>query len=63
MKPESLVIANQPRRGEYVLESCTHCPSLQGSREYLKSPFGDKGKLGDMAEVVEVNYFVATFGR
>jgi hypothetical protein len=33
MKPESLVIANQPRCGEYVLESCTHCPSLQGSRE------------------------------
>ena len=33
MKPELLVIADQPRRGEYVLESCTHCPSLQGSRE------------------------------
>ena len=27
MKLESLVIADQPRRGEYVLESCTHCPS------------------------------------
>ena len=33
MKPESLVIADQQRRGEYVLESCTHCPSRQGSRE------------------------------
>ena len=27
MKLESLVIANQPRGDEYVLESCTHCPS------------------------------------
>jgi len=24
MKPESLVIGNQPRPGEYVLGSCTH---------------------------------------
>ena len=32
MKLESLVIANQPRCGEYVLESCTHRPSSQGSR-------------------------------
>jgi hypothetical protein len=23
-------------RGEYVLESCTHCPSRQGSRERVK---------------------------
>ena len=29
MKPESLVIADQPRRGEYVLESCTHNKSAQ----------------------------------
>ena len=36
MKLESLVIADQLCRGEYVLESCTHRPSLQGSREYLK---------------------------
>ena len=28
MKPESLVIAGQLYCGEYVLESCTHCPSL-----------------------------------
>ena len=32
MKLESLVIADQPCRGEYVLEFCTHRPSLQGSR-------------------------------
>jgi len=29
MKSESLVIANQLRRGEYVLESCTHNKSAQ----------------------------------
>ena len=40
MKPESLVIANQLRCGEYVLESCTHCPSSQGSREWVKFAFG-----------------------
>ena len=27
MKPESLVIANQPRGDEYVPDSCTHRPS------------------------------------
>ena len=32
MKPESLVIVDQLRHGEYVLESCTHRPSRQGSR-------------------------------
>ena len=31
MKPESLVIVNQPRHGEYVLGSCTHRPSHQES--------------------------------
>ena len=36
MKSESLVIAGQPYRGEYVLKSCTHRPSMQGSWEYLK---------------------------
>ena len=36
MKPELLVIAGQLYRGEYVLKSCTHRPSTQGSREYLK---------------------------
>ena len=31
MKPESLVIVNQPCRGEYVPGSCTHRPSHHGS--------------------------------
>ena len=37
MKLESLVIANQLCRGEYVLGHCTHRPSTHGSRKYLKS--------------------------
>src|SRR4030042_3024423 len=37
MKSESLVIANQPRRGECVPEPCTHRPSSDGSWEYPKS--------------------------
>ena len=36
MKLELLVIAGQTYRGEYVLKSCTHRPSIQGSREYPK---------------------------
>ena len=36
MKPELLVIVGQPYYGEYVLESCTHRPSTQGSWEYPK---------------------------
>ena len=31
------------RRGEYVIEPCTHRPSRQGSREYLKLAFGELG--------------------
>jgi hypothetical protein len=31
VKSESLVIANQPCRGEYVPGSCTHRPSHHGS--------------------------------
>ena len=31
VKLESLVILGQPNQGEYVLESCTHRPSSQGS--------------------------------
>lgn len=31
MKLELLVIVNQPRRGEYVLRFCTHCPSRSGN--------------------------------
>ena len=37
MKLELLVIAGQTYRGEYVLKSCTHRPSSQGSRGYPKS--------------------------
>ena len=37
LKPESLVIAGQLYRGEYVLKSCTHRPSTQGSRRCPKS--------------------------
>ena len=36
MKLDSLVIAHQPRRGEYVPGPCTHRPSSHGSRECLK---------------------------
>ena len=36
MKVESLVIAHQPWRGEYVPGPCTHRPSSHGSREDLK---------------------------
>ena len=34
MKLESLVIADQPRRGEYVPGSCTHRPSHHESGLY-----------------------------
>ncbi len=37
MKSESLVIADQPCRGEYVPEPCTHRPSSHESRGCLKS--------------------------
>ena len=37
MKLESLVIADQLRRGECVPEPCTHRPSSHGSREHPKS--------------------------
>ena len=36
MKSESLVIAHQPWRGEYVPGPCTHRPSSHGSWGYLK---------------------------
>ena len=39
MKLDSLVIAHQPWRGEYVPGPCTHRPSSHGSRGYLKSGF------------------------
>ena len=53
MKLESLVIADQLRRGECVPEPCTHRPSSHRSREYPKSPTeparggGADGKSGD----------------
>ena len=37
MKLDSLVIAHQPWRGEYVPGPCTHRPSSHESRECLKS--------------------------
>jgi hypothetical protein len=37
VKLESLVIAYQQRRGEYVPGPCTHRPSSHGSREDLKT--------------------------
>ena len=37
MKLDSLVIAHQPWRGEYVPGPCTHRPSSHGSRGRLKS--------------------------
>ena len=36
-KLDSLVIAHQPRRGEYVPGPCTHRPSSHESRGHLKS--------------------------
>ena len=37
VKLDSLVIAHQPWRGEYVPGPCTHRPSSHGSLECLKS--------------------------
>ena len=37
MKVESLVIAHQPWRGEYVPGPCTHRPSSHGSQGCLKT--------------------------
>ena len=36
MKPELLVIADQPCRGEYVPGPCTHRPSHHGSGQHPK---------------------------
>ena len=44
MKPESLVMADQPRRREYVLGSCTHRPSHQESWGYPNLALG-RGKV------------------
>jgi hypothetical protein len=49
VKLESLVIADQLRRGECVPEPCTHRPSSHGSRERPKPPHhsGVDAGLGD----------------
>jgi hypothetical protein len=58
MKAESLVIADQQRRGEYVPGPCTHRPSRHGSRQHPKpvaQPFWEgavEGGAGDWDEVV-----------
>ena len=53
MKPESLVMAYQLRRREYVPRPCTHRPSHHESRLYPKSPVkGAEGMAGDWDEVV-----------
>ncbi len=53
MKLESLVIADQLRRGECVPEPCTHRPSSHPSRAHPKSlaqPFGGGGAEGEFCE-------------
>ena len=45
MKLESLVIAHQQWRGEYVPGPCTHRPSSHGSRGDLK-PVTARSRLG-----------------
>jgi hypothetical protein len=58
VKPESLVIPDQQRRGEYVLGPCTHRPSHPESRQHLKpvaQPVWEgavEGGVGDWGEVV-----------
>ena len=46
MKPESLVIEDQPRLGEYVPGPCTHRPSHHGSWLYPKAARQPRGNLG-----------------
>jgi hypothetical protein len=58
MKPESLVMAHQLRRREYVPGPCTHRPSHHGSCLHPKSPrqpareTGAEGMDSDWDEVV-----------
>jgi hypothetical protein len=52
MKPESLVIAYQQRRGEYVPEPCTHCPSSHESEECSKSLCSTFGRTTPKASFV-----------
>jgi hypothetical protein len=46
MKSESLVIADQPCRGEYVPGSCTHRPSNHGSELHPKAQRRVKAACG-----------------
>ena len=46
-KPDSLVIAHQPWRGEYVPGPCTHRPSSHGSRGRLKAVTARSGQGRD----------------
>ena len=58
VKPESLVIADQPSRGEYVPGPCTHRPSHHPSWGHPKPPAeparggGVEGASGKEGEVV-----------
>ncbi len=58
MKPESLVIVDQLRHGEYVPGPCTHRPSRHGSCERPKSvpelatDQAAEGERSDWGEVV-----------
>jgi hypothetical protein len=58
MKPESLVIVDQLRHGEYVPGPCTHRPSRHGSCERPKSVQepargqAAEGERSDWGEVV-----------
>ncbi len=53
MKPESLVMAYQQRRLEYVPGPCTHRPSHHGSWLHPKFPLsGTEGVSSDWDEVV-----------
>src|SRR5919205_282771 len=57
MKPESLVIVDQPRHGEYVPGPCTHRPSRHGSCERPKSvpkPSRDQAAEGERSDWGEV---------
>src|SRR5688572_24183704 len=52
MKLESLVIADQLRRGEYVPEPCTHRPSSHESRERPKPRSQPSRRVASKASLV-----------
>ena len=56
MKPESLVMAHQLRRREYVPGPCTHRPSHHGSRWYPKRPRANLGHKGAGLEGMSGNW-------